>query len=103
MLTDMRTAIRSAMPPDAIERISYGMPAFEYEGMLVWYAGFSKHCSLFPSAAVIDTFKKELNDLTTSKGTVQFQVGKPLPITLVRKIVKKRVAQMTGKKRKQRN
>jgi uncharacterized protein YdhG (YjbR/CyaY superfamily) len=100
MLKKMRAAIRSAMPREATETISYGMPAFEYEGMLVWYAAFANHCSLFPSAAVIDSLKKELSGLTTSKGTVQFPVGGPLPITLVRKIVKKRIAQMNAKKRK---
>jgi uncharacterized protein YdhG (YjbR/CyaY superfamily) len=100
MLKEMHTAIRSAMPPGATETISYGMPAFKYEGKLVWYAAFSKHCSLFPSAAAIEAFREELKGFTISKGTIQFAIDKPLPTALVQKIVKRRVAQIHGKKRK---
>jgi uncharacterized protein YdhG (YjbR/CyaY superfamily) len=100
MLNEMRAAIRSAIPPGASETISYAMPAFKYEGMLVWYAGFSKHCSLFPTASVIDSFRKELKGFTVSKGTIQFEINKPLPVALIKKIVKQRLAQVDGKKRK---
>ena len=75
-LYQMRAAIRSAVPPDATESISYRIPAFQYNGPLLWYAAFSDHCSLFPTAAVIAAFKKELKGFTTSKGTVQFPVDK---------------------------
>jgi uncharacterized protein YdhG (YjbR/CyaY superfamily) len=94
----MRSTIRSAMPPGATETISYKIPAFKCNGLLLWYAAFSDHCSLFPTAAVIAAFKKELKGFTTSKGTVQFPVDKPLPATLIRKLVKARVAQKTRKK-----
>lgn len=99
-LSTVRAAIRSAVPAEATEVISYGIPAFKYKGVLVWYAGFSEHCSLFPTASVVETFKKELEGYPTSKGTIQFPTDKPLPSALVRKIVKARVAEVENKKRR---
>jgi len=64
----------------------------------VWFAAFSNHCSLFPTGAVIEAFKKELKGFSTSKGTIQFSTDKPLPIALVKKLVKARVAQSASKK-----
>lgn len=93
----MRSAIRSAVPRGATETISYGMPAFRHKGILVWFAAFSAHCSLFPTAAVIEKFKNQLRGLTISKGTIQFPLDKPLPIALIKKIVKARVAQLEAK------
>jgi uncharacterized protein YdhG (YjbR/CyaY superfamily) len=95
----MRVAIRSAVPPQATETISYGMPAFKFKGVLVWFAAFSNHCSLFPTASVIEAFKNELQGFTTSKGTIHFPTDKPLPTALVKKLVKARVAQNESKKR----
>ena len=60
ILTRMRAAIRSALPPEATETISYSMPAFKTKKVLVWFAAFKNHCSLFPTAAVIEVFKDEL-------------------------------------------
>jgi uncharacterized protein YdhG (YjbR/CyaY superfamily) len=97
-LKKIRAAIRSAAPPEATEVISYGIPAFKHKGVLVWYAAFSNHCSLFPTGAVIEAFKNELNGFTISKGTIQFPVDKPLPLGLVKKLVKARVAQVEHKK-----
>jgi uncharacterized protein YdhG (YjbR/CyaY superfamily) len=97
-LNKIRAAIRSAVPPEAIETISYRMPAFKYKGVLVWYAAFSNHCSLFPTASVIKAFKKELKGFSTTKGTIHFPTDKPLPTALVKKLVKARVAQNEGKK-----
>ena len=99
-LNKMRAAIRSAVPPEATETISYGMPAFKHKGVLVWFAAFSNHCSLFPTASVIEAFKKELKGYTTSKGTIQFPADKPLATTLVKKLVKARIAQNESKKRR---
>ena len=99
-LSKIRAAIRSAVPPEATETISYGMPAFKHKQVLVWFASFSKHCSLFPTASVIETFKKELKGFTISKGTIQFSTDKPLPASLVKKLVKARIAQVEGKKRR---
>jgi uncharacterized protein YdhG (YjbR/CyaY superfamily) len=98
-LNKVRAAIRSAVPPEATETISYQMPAFKHKRVLVWFAAFSDHCSLFPTAAVIEAFKVELKGYTTSKGTIHFPTDKPLPTALVRKLVKARLAQLQGKKR----
>jgi uncharacterized protein YdhG (YjbR/CyaY superfamily) len=98
-LKKMRATIRSAVPPEATEVISYRMPAFKHKQVLVWFAAFSDHCSLFPTAAVIDKFKNELKNFSTSKGTLHCPTNKPLPTTLIRKLVKARVAQNESKKR----
>jgi uncharacterized protein YdhG (YjbR/CyaY superfamily) len=70
------------------------MPTFHYLGALVGFAAFSKHCSFFPySAALIREFQDELKTYETSKGTIRFTVDKPLPASLVKKLVKARIAQ----------
>ena len=94
MLSEMRATIRSVVPATATEVISYRIPAFKDKRVLVWYAAFAKHCSLFPGAAVIDQMKDELKDLVTSKGTIQFPIDKPLRTALVKKVVKRRLAQL---------
>src|SRR5882762_7478311 len=99
-LKQVRAVIRSAGPAEATECISYRMPAFKHKGVLVWFAAFSKHCSLFPTAAVIEAFKNELKGFSTSKGTIHFPTNKPLPTALVKKLVKARVAQNESKKRR---
>ena len=96
-LKKMRAVIRSVLPPEATETISYKIPAIKYKGMLLWFAGFSDHCSLFPTAAVIQEFKNELKSYKTSKGTIHFPLEKPLPVALLKKIVKARVAQVEDK------
>ena len=98
-LNRMRAVIRSAVPPEATEAISYRIPAFKYKGVLLWYAAFSNHCSLFPGASVIKALKNELKDFQISKGTIRFPVDKPLSATLVKKLVKARMAEMEHKKR----
>jgi len=97
-LEKMRAAIRSAVP-EAAEGISYGMPTFKYRGKgLVAIAAFKKHCSLFPmSGAVIEKFKDELEGFHTSKGTLQFPAEKPLSATLMKKIIKARMAEIEAK------
>jgi len=93
-LNKVRATIRSVVPAEATEAISYSMPAFKYKGNLVGFAAFKKHCSFFPmSAKLLDDFADELGDLRTSKGTVQFPLDKPLRAALLKKIVKVRVAQ----------
>ena len=88
----MRATIRSAVPRGTTEVISYGIPSFKRDVVLVWYAAFADHCSLFPTAAVIEKFKNELRGFSTSKGTIHFPFGEPLPIRLIKKLVKARVA-----------
>ncbi len=99
-LSKIRAAIRSTVPPETTETISYRIPAFKYKGVLVWFAAFSDHCSLFPTAAVIEAFKNELKGFSTSKGTVHFPTDKPLPTALIKKLVKARIAQIESKKRR---
>ena len=92
-LNKVRAAIRSAAPADATEAISYGIPTFKYQGSLIAFAAFSNHCSLFPmSGSVIEMFKDELKPFQTSKGTIRFPMDKPLSATLLKKMVKARVA-----------
>jgi uncharacterized protein YdhG (YjbR/CyaY superfamily) len=91
-LTHVRKVIRSVVPKEATEVISYRIPMFKYNGMLIGYAAFAKHCSLFPTGSgVIDKFKKELAGYRTSRGTIQFPSDKPLPDALIKKIVNVRV------------
>lgn len=93
-LEKVRAVIRAAAPKEAVECISYGMPAFRYKGALVGYAAFKKHCSFFPmSATLIAEFQQDLGKYSTAKGTVHFPMDKPLPAALLRKFVKARVAQ----------
>jgi uncharacterized protein YdhG (YjbR/CyaY superfamily) len=99
-LNKIRATIRTVVPPETTEAISYGVPTFKYKVPVIWFAAFSKHCSLFPTAAVIEKFKDELKGYRTSKGTIQFPVDKPLPASLVKKMVKARLAEIENKKRR---
>jgi len=93
-LQHIRAVIQSVVPKKTTEVISYGIPMFKFNGMLVGYAAFKKHCSLFPTGSgVLDRFEKELKGYRTSKGTIHFTPEKPLPDGLVKKIVKARVAE----------
>ena len=99
-LNKMRVTIRSAVPAEATEAISYQIPTFKYKGSLVAFAAFSNHCSFFPmSMAVIRAFKNDLKSFDTSKGTIRFPLEKPLPAGLVKRIVKARVAENERRKR----
>lgn len=91
-LKHMRAVIKSVVPKETEEVISYHIPMFKYRGMLVGYAAYAKHCSLFPTGSgVIDKFAKELKDYSTNKGTIRFPADKPLPDPLLKKIVRERV------------
>lgn len=100
VLNEMRAVIRSTVQPEATEIISYRIPAFRTNDVLVWFAAFADHCSLFPTAAVIEAFKKELAGFPTSKGTIHFPTDQPLPVALIKKLVKARVAHVESKKRR---
>jgi len=92
-LERLRRTIRAAVPR-AEECISYQLPAFRLDGkVLVWFGAAAKHCSFFPGA-VVQGFKKELQDYEISKGTIRFQPDHPLPAALVRKLVKARAAKI---------
>ena len=95
VLAKLRQTIKSTAP-DAEELISYKMPAYKFHGMLIYFAAFKDHCSLFPgSKAVINKFREELKEYSLGPGTIQFTVEKPLPATLVKKIVKERMQENT--------
>ena len=93
-LNKIRATIRSAAPPEATEVISYGIPMFKYKGMLMGFAAFSNHCSLFPgSLSAMKELQNELKAFPTSKGTIRFPVDKPPSAALVKKLVKARIAE----------
>ncbi len=94
VLEKLRLVIRSVVPKDATEVISFAMPAFRQKKIIVWYAAFLGHCSLFPTAVVIEKFRDELKGYTISKGTIQFPLDKPLPTALIKRIVKARLAEL---------
>ena len=92
-LEKLRQTIRSAAPK-AEECISYGVPTFKLGGrMLMSFGAASNHCSLYPGASPVALFETELAGYSTSKGTVRFQPDRPLPATLIRKLVKARIAE----------
>jgi uncharacterized protein YdhG (YjbR/CyaY superfamily) len=99
-LQKVRADIRSALPPDATEIISYKIPAFRHGEIICWFAAFADHCSLFPTARIIEMFRDDLKSFTVSKGTIQFPTDKPLPASLIKKMVKARLAQIAAKKRR---
>jgi len=75
------------------------MPAFKHKKVLVWYAAFKNHCSFFPTAEVMDEFKEELKGYVISKGTVRFPLDRPVPVALIKKMVKLRVERSERKGR----
>lgn len=90
LLKQLRDAIRKAAP-DADELISYGMPAYKYHGVLVYFAGYQKHIGFYPTPSVIKQFTERISQYKYSKGTVQFPLDKPIPVTLVTRMVKCRI------------
>lgn len=83
--------------PDAIEKISYGMPTFYLNGNLVHFAAFKNHIGFFPAPSGINEFEKELSKFKTGKGTLQFKNDEEIPFTLIKKVVKFRVKENLSK------
>ena len=96
-LQKLRKTIK-AVAPKATEVISYGIPMFKHHGMLVGYAAFKDHCSLFMSTHLTGALKQAVAPYVASKGTIRFTADKPLPATLVRKLVRARIAQNERKR-----
>jgi uncharacterized protein YdhG (YjbR/CyaY superfamily) len=92
LLETLRAIIKKAAP-DAEEVISYSMPAYKQKGIIVYFAGRKNHIGLYPMASGIENFKEEITAYKTSRGTIQFPLDKPLPIRLITKIIKFRVAE----------
>ena len=96
-LEKLRKAIRSAAPK-AEECISYQIPAFRLGGrLLVAFGAATNHCAFYPGAHPVKAHKNELKAYDTSKGTIRFPADRPLPASLVRKLVKTRIAEYAGR------
>jgi len=89
-LVQLRRIVK-AVAPDADEGISYGMPYYKYYGALVGFAAFKNHIGFFPGA-IIEEYKHDLKNYETSKGTVRFPIDMPLPVALIRKLLRARIA-----------
>ena len=95
-LRKMRSVIKAAAP-QAAERISYRMPAFTLNGILVYFAAFTTHISFFPTSSGVAKFKEELAGYESSKGTIRFPLDKPIPYDLIGRITTFRVQENIGK------
>jgi len=92
----IRQIVKKAAPK-AEETINYRMPAFKMNGKyLVFFAGFNKHIGFYPTPSAIPKFRNELSKYKTSKGAIQFPLDKPLPVSLITRIVKFRVKENMG-------
>ncbi len=100
-LEKLRMTVK-AVAPKAEECISYQIPAFRLDGkMLVGFGATANHCAFYPmSASTVAAHKDALKDYDISKGTIRFQADKPLPVALVRKLVKARIVENAGRRRK---
>lgn len=94
----MRKLVKSVVPK-AEEGISYFMPVYRLNGLLVYFGGYERHVGFYPFPSAIKAFKKELLVYKTSKGAIQFPLDKPLPEALIKKIIKFRVGENLAKKR----
>lgn len=94
LLTQIRKTIHNAAP-FALEKISYGLPAFHQKKNLVYFGAFRNHISLFPTSSGIKAFSKELRKYKTSKGTIHFSLEKKLPLNLITRIVKFRLKELS--------
>jgi uncharacterized protein YdhG (YjbR/CyaY superfamily) len=95
-LSQLRKTIHDAAP-QSIETISYNMPAFKQQQVLVYYAAYKNHIGFYPTASPIIFFKEDLKKYTTSKGAIQFPLNEKIPIALIKKIVKFRVNEINEK------
>jgi uncharacterized protein YdhG (YjbR/CyaY superfamily) len=86
---------------EATERISYQMPSFFLNGALVWFAAFERHIGFYPGASGVAAFENELAKYKHAKGSIQFPNDQPLPVGLIKRIVKFRVKENLKKKRKE--
>ena len=99
LLSQMRKTIKTAAPK-AEELISYGMPVYKHNGVLVYFGGYKNHIGFYATPTGHEAFKKELSKYITGKGSVQFPLDKPLPLGLITRIVKFRVKGNLAKAKK---
>jgi uncharacterized protein YdhG (YjbR/CyaY superfamily) len=90
LLEQVRKTVKIAAP-HAEEVISYSMPAFKLNGILVWFAAYTKHIGFYPKTSAIERFKDEISNYKSAKGSVQFPLDKPLPLNLITKIIEFRI------------
>ena len=100
-LESIRNAIFE-VAPEAKEKISYGMPAYDYNGILVYYATYKNHIGFYPASNGIEVFKDRIKGYKTSKGTIQFPMNESLPLDLIKEIVAFRLSENISKKIKKR-
>jgi uncharacterized protein YdhG (YjbR/CyaY superfamily) len=98
-LNELRQVIGDAAP-DAQETINYQIPTFTLHGNLVHFAAFKNHIGFYPTPSGMEAFKKELSAYKGAKGSVQFPLDQPLPLTLIRRIVKYRVKENLARQQK---
>jgi len=98
ILQEVRKTIKQAAP-NAEELISYNIPAFKLNGMLVFYAAYEKHIGFYPTSSGIKVFQDELTNYKTSKGAIQFPIDEPIPRGLITKIVRYRVKENLEKEK----
>jgi uncharacterized protein YdhG (YjbR/CyaY superfamily) len=98
VLQEMRNTIKKAAP-QAEEVISYNMPAYKLNGILVYFAGYANHVGFYPTASGMEAFKQEFSGYKNSKGAVQFPIDRPLPLALITKVVKFRISQTQEKQK----
>lgn len=82
-----------AVAPKAEEAIKYSMPTFMYKGNLVYFAAYKKHIGFYPFPTGVDSFKKKLSKYKTGKGSIQFPLDEPIPVALIKRIVKHYIKQ----------
>lgn len=99
MLRQLRGIIKAAAP-EAEEKISYGMPFYEYHGRLVYFAGYRNHVGLYAALPEKNLYAKELKKYLAAKSTIRLPLGHPLPVALITKVVKTRVKENEGKAEK---
>lgn len=95
-LREMRKCLK-AVTPKSIESIKWGSPAFSYDRILYTYAAFKEHIGFYPTPSALRAFKKELKGYKTAKGSIQFPLDKPLPLSLIKKIAKFRIKELKEK------
>lgn len=96
LLLDIRNIIKK-IAPQAEETISYNIPAFKLNGILIYFAGFQKHVSIYPAPREVEQFKEELKNYKGGKGTIQFSLNSDLPLDLIKRIIEFRISENNKK------
>jgi uncharacterized protein YdhG (YjbR/CyaY superfamily) len=98
ILQELRRTVRE-VAPEATEKISYGISTFTFRGNLVHFSAYEKHIGFYPGSGPVAEFAKELEPYETAKGTIRFPIDKPLPVPLIKKIIKSCIARNLERKK----